>query len=87
MLLFIPNTLSSRLISKNLKIEVSMTIRKPVVLYDCETWVFTLREECSIIIFKNRIPRRIFGPRRDGDGVWRRIHNEELHNLYLNIED
>ena len=50
----------------------------PVVLYGCET----LREECRLRLFENKILRRIFGPKRDENGDWRRPHNEELHSLY-----
>ena len=53
-----------------------------VVLYGCGTWSLTLREECRLRVFENRIMRRIFGPKRDENGEWRRLHNEELHNLY-----
>ena len=53
----------------------------PVVLYGCETWSLTLREECMLRVFENRILRRIFGPKRDGNGEWRRLQNEELHSL------
>ena len=48
----------------NLKIEIHKTIIFPVVLYGCETWSLTLREECSLRVFENRILRRIFGPKR-----------------------
>jgi hypothetical protein len=55
----------------------------PVVLYGCETWSLTLREEDIVRVFENRVLRRIFGPRRDEvTGDWRKLHNEELHNLY-----
>ena len=54
-----------------------------VVLYGCETWSLTLREECRLGVFENRILRRIFGPKRDENGEWRRLHNEELHMLYF----
>jgi len=55
----------------------------PVVLYGCETWLLTLREECSLRVFENRVLRRIFGPRRDEvTGDWRKLHNEELNDLY-----
>ena len=50
--------------------------------YGCETWSLTLREECKLMVFENRILRRIFGPKRDENGEWRRLHNEELHSLY-----
>jgi hypothetical protein len=54
-----------------------------VVLYGCETWSLTLREEHRLREFKNRVLRRIFGPKRDEvTGVWRKTHNEELHDLY-----
>jgi hypothetical protein len=50
----------------------------PVVLYGCETWSLTLRKEYRSRLFENRILRRIFGPKRDENGKWRRFHNEEL---------
>jgi hypothetical protein len=54
-----------------------------VVLYWCETWSLTVREENKLRVFENRVLRRIFGPKRDGVmGGWRKLHNEELHNLY-----
>jgi hypothetical protein len=54
-----------------------------VVLYGCETWSLTLREEHKLRVFKNRVLRRIFGPKRAGvTGGWRKLHNEELHDLY-----
>ena len=55
----------------------------PVVLSGCETWSFTLREESRLRVFENRVLRRIYGPKRDGvTGEWRRIHREELNDLY-----
>jgi hypothetical protein len=54
-----------------------------VVLYECETWSLTLREEHSLRVFENRVLRRIFKPRRDEVKVdWRKLHNDEFHNLY-----
>jgi hypothetical protein len=54
-----------------------------VVLYGCETWSLTVREEHKLRVFENRVLRRIFGPRRGRvTGGWRKLHNEELHNLY-----
>jgi hypothetical protein len=55
----------------------------PVVLYGYKTWSLTLREEHRLRVFEKRVLRRIFGPRRDEvTGDWRKLHNEELHNLY-----
>ena len=55
----------------------------PVVLYGCETWSLTLREERKLRVFENMLLRRIFGPRRDEvTGEWRRLHNEKLNDLY-----
>ena len=75
--------LSSSLLPKKLKIEIYRTIILPVVLYGCETWSLTLREERRLRVFENRVLRRVFGPKRDGvTGEWRKLHNEELSNLY-----
>jgi hypothetical protein len=53
-----------------------------VVLYECETWSQTLREEHILRVFENRVLRRIFGPKRNEvTGEWRELHNEELHDL------
>ena len=60
------NLLSSSLLSKNLKIKIYRTIILPAVLYGCETWSLTLREEHRLRVFENRVLRRIFGPKRDG---------------------
>ena len=57
--------LSSRLLSKSLKIKIYKTIILPVVLYGCETWSLTLREERKLRVFENMVLRTIFGPRRD----------------------
>jgi hypothetical protein len=80
--------LSSRLLSKNLKIKIYRTIILPVVLYGCENWSLTLREVRRLQVFENRVLTRIFGPKRDEvTGEWRKLHNEELKGLYplLNI--
>jgi len=75
--------MSSRLLSKNLKIKIYRTIILPFVLYGCETWSLTLREERKPRVFENMVLRRIFGPRKDeATGEWRRLHNEELSDLY-----
>ena len=55
----------------------------PVVLYGCEAWSLTLREERKLRVFENMVLRRIFGTRRDElTGEWRRLHKEELSDLY-----
>ena len=75
--------LSFRLLSINLKIKIYSTKILPVVLYGCENWSLTLREERKLRVFENMVLRRIFGPRRDEvTGEWRRLHNEELNDLY-----
>ena len=77
------NLLSSRLLSKNLKIKIYRTIILPVVLYGCEAWSLTLQEERKLRVFENMVLRRIFGRRRgEVTGEWRRLHNEELNDLY-----
>jgi hypothetical protein len=54
-----------------------------VVLYGCETWYLTLREEHRLRVFENRMLRRIFGPKRNEvTGEWRKLHNEGLRDLY-----
>jgi hypothetical protein len=67
---------------KNLKIKIYKTVILPVVLYGCETWSSTLREEHRLRVFENRVLRRIFGPKREEDGSWIKLHNGELHDLY-----
>ena len=77
------NLLSSRLLSKNLKIKIYRTIMLPVLLCGCETWSLTLREERKLRVFEKMVLRRIIEPRRDEvTGEWRRLHNEELNDLY-----
>ena len=79
----VQNLLPSRLLSKNLKIKIYRTIILPVVLYGCETWSLTLREEHRLRVSENRVLRRVFGPKRDKvTGEWRKLHNEELNDLY-----
>jgi len=78
------NILSSTLVSKNLKIKIHRTIILPVVLYGCETWSLTLREELRLRVFENRVLRRLFGPKREEvTREWRKLYNEELNDLYL----
>jgi len=77
--LFLPYSL----LSKKLKIKIYRTIILHVVLYGCETWSLTLREERRLRVFENRVLRRVFEPKRDEvTGEWRKLHNEELSDLY-----
>jgi len=72
------------LLSKNLKIQIYITIIRPVVLYGFETWSLTLREGRRLRRFENRVLGKIFGPKRDEvTGEWRKIHNDELNDLYF----
>ena len=80
----VQNISSSSLLFKNIKMKIYITtcIISPV-LYGCETWSLTLREERRLRLFENRVLRRIFGPRRvKVTGEWRKLHNEELNDLY-----
>jgi hypothetical protein len=79
----VQNPLSSHLLSENVKVRIQKTIILLVVLYGCDTWSLTVREGHKLRVFENRVLRRIFGPKRDGVTVgWRKLHNEELHNLF-----
>jgi hypothetical protein len=74
----VQNLLYFSLLSKNLKIKIYRTIILTVVLYGCETWLLTLREESRL-----RVLRRVFGPKRDEvTGEWRKLRNDELSDLY-----
>jgi len=82
----VQNLLSFRLLSKNLKINIYRTIILPVILYGCENWSLTLREERKLRVFENVVLRRIFGPRKgEVTREWRRLHNEELKDLYSSL--
>jgi hypothetical protein len=79
----VQNLLYSCLLSKNIKPRIYKTIILPVALYGCKTWSLTLREEHRLRVFENRVLRKIFEPKSDEvSGGWRKLHNEELHNLY-----
>jgi hypothetical protein len=67
------------LLSKNVKIKIYKTIILPVVLYGCEIWSLTLREECRLKFLESRMLRRIFAPKREEvtEG-WRKLHNDEV---------
>ena len=75
--------LSSSLLPKTLKVKIYRTIILPLVLYGCETWSLTLREERRLRVFENRVLMRVFGPKRDEvSGEWRKLHKEELRDHY-----
>ena len=75
--------LSSRLLSKKLKIKIYRTKSLPVVLCGCESWSLTLREERRLRVFENGVLRRLFSLKRDEvPGEWRKLYNEELKGLY-----
>ena len=79
----VQNLLSTSLLSKTLKIKIYRTIILPAVLYGCETWSLTLREERRMRVIENSVLRRIFGPKRDEvTEEWRKLHNVELSDLY-----
>jgi hypothetical protein len=79
----VQSLLSSCELSRNVKFKIYQTVILPVVLYGCETWSLTLREEHRLRVFENRVLRRIFGPKRDEvTREWRKLHNEELYILY-----
>jgi hypothetical protein len=70
------------MLSRNLKIRIYNTVILPVVLYGCETWSLTLREEHRLRVLEDRVLRRIFGPKRDEvTGKWRKLQTKELHDL------
>jgi hypothetical protein len=71
---------------ENTKIKTYRTIILPVDFYGCETWSLTLREERRLRVFENRVFRRIFWRKRNEvTGKWRRLHNEELNDLYCSL--
>ena len=80
---FSPRLLSSPFLSKNINIKIHRIIILPVVLYGCETWSVTLREEHRLRVSENRVLRKLFGPKRDKViWKWRKLHNEELYGLH-----
>jgi hypothetical protein len=71
-------------LSENIKIKIYRATVLPVVLCGCETWFLTLREEQRLREFEKRVLRRIFGAKRvEVTGGWRKLHNEEVHNLFF----
>jgi hypothetical protein len=82
LLLFSPKSfvLPSRI--KKLNIKIHKIVILLVVLCGCETWYLTLREEHRLRVFENRMLRKVFGPKREEEGSWRKLHNDELYDLY-----
>jgi hypothetical protein len=79
----VQNLLSSSLRSKIIKIKIYKTMILPVFLYGCETWSLILREKRRLVVFENRVLRRIFGPKRDDvKRECRKLYNEEPNDLY-----
>ena len=79
----VQNVLCSSLLFKNIKIKIYRTVMLRVVLYGCETWSLTLREGCRLRVFENRVLRGVFGVEREEvTWQWRKLHNEELNDLY-----
>jgi hypothetical protein len=77
------NLFPSSLLPRRVKLKIYRTIIMPVVLYGCETWSVTLREECRLRVFENRVLRRIFRLKRDEvTGEWRRLHNKEVYEPF-----
>jgi len=82
----VQNLLFSSLLYKNIKIKIHRTVILPVVRHGCETWLLTSREERRLMVFENRMLRSIFRPKRDEvTGEWRKLHNEELNDLYSSL--
>jgi hypothetical protein len=68
---------------QTVKIRIYKAIFFAFVLYGCETWSLTLREEYRLRLFENRVLSKFFGPKRDEvTGEWRKLHNEELSDVY-----
>jgi hypothetical protein len=66
---------------KNIKVRKSIIIS--CFLYGCESWSLTLKKECKLRVFENRVLRKVFGPKgNEVTGEWRKLHNEELNDLY-----
>jgi hypothetical protein len=70
---------------KKLKIKIKKTVMFPVVLYGCETWSLTLREEHGLRVFENRVLRRLFGPTTEEDRSWRKLHKMNFMSCILHL--
>jgi hypothetical protein len=82
---YYPKSFVFRLISKNLNIKIYKTVILPVVVFRCETWSLTLREKYRLRVFENRMLRKIFGTKREEGVSWRKLHNDELHDVYSSL--
>jgi hypothetical protein len=85
MLLFSPKSFVFPSHIKNLKIKIYKTVTLSIVLYGCEIWSLTLGEEHRLRVFENRVLRKIFGPKREEDGSWRKMHYDEFYSLYSSL--
>jgi len=82
----VQNLSSSNLLSKIIKINIYRTIILSFVLYGCETWSVTFREEHRLRVFENRVLKNIFGPKRnDVTGMWIKLQKQELDYLYSSL--
>jgi hypothetical protein len=79
--LYLTSLLYKKITASNFENKIYKTVILPVVLYGCQTWSLTLREEHRLGVFENRV-LRIFGPKKEEDGSWRKLHTDELHVLY-----
>jgi hypothetical protein len=82
MLAIIQSKIFCLTISYKKNIKIYKTVILPAVLYGCETWSLTLREDHRLRVFENRVLRKVFGPEREEDGSWRKLHNDDLHDLF-----
>jgi hypothetical protein len=85
MLLFSPKSFVFLSHIKKLKIKIYRTVILPVVLYGCEDWSLTLREEHRLRVYEKRVLRKIFGLKTEKDRSWIKLHNDELHCLYSSL--
>jgi len=72
--------------TKNMKTEINRTIILPVVLYECETWSLTLKEEPSLGMSEKSVKRKVYGPKRgEVKAEWKRVHNGEVYDLHISL--
>jgi hypothetical protein len=83
--LFIPKSFVFPPYIKNLNVKIYKTVILPVVMYGCETWSLNLEEEHRLRVSVTRVLGKIFGPKREEDGSWRKLHNDEIHSLYSSL--